>query len=251
MRKRRKRNVLHTLPAVLAVGVLGAWVVVRLLRGEPPAEALRPMTAAEYEAWVRAEFARAHPGEKPLNWAIGRAAMKLYEQRPMGKFVLGVTPGVWGNDCSDFVDCVVDEGLGVGARFRRGSQWHLLAPNPKLWQQLRWTAGQTAQVGDVVVVRHSPWYEPTDAACSHVGIVGADGMVYDFTKLRRWPEARYGRSEFAWFVHNSRGPGEVVLRRLKPQYRYRIVPLPEARPWRLRLPSGQEPRPGAGNPEGN
>jgi hypothetical protein len=209
------------------------------------------MTSAQYEAWARAEFERRHPGEKPLNWAIGQAAVEIYRQRPMGKFVLGVTPGVWGNDCSDFVACAVDEGLGVGARFRRRSNWHLLAPDPRLWQELRWHPGEPVQVGDVVVVRHSPWYEPTDAACSHVGIVGADGMVYDFTKLRRWPEARYGRSEFAWFVHNSRRPGEVTLRRLKPQYRYRIVPLPPPRPWRLRMPAQEASRPNSDNPEGN
>jgi hypothetical protein len=251
MRKTKKRSALRTLPAALAVAVLGVWVVVRLALGRPPDAETRSMTPVEYETWAREQFARAHPGEKPLNWAIGRAVMRMHEQRPMGKFVLGITAGTWGNDCSDFVDCAIDEGLGVGARFRRRSNWHLLAHNRRLWQELPWAPGQAVQAGDVVVVRHSPWYEPTDASCSHVGLVGADGMVYDFTKLRRWPEARYGRSEFNWFVRHNPHPGQVVLRRLKAQYRYRIVPLPPGHEQRLRLPSQAPARPPEGNPEGN
>jgi hypothetical protein len=57
-----------------------------------------------------------------------------------------------------------------------------------------------------------------------VGVLGTDGQVYDFVKLVSWPEARYGRHPFAWFVRHC-GPGEVALGRLRPQYRYLLEPI--------------------------
>jgi len=190
----------------------------------------RPAGPGEYERWARAEFLRKHPGEKPLNWAIAEAATEFYSSRPMGKFALSLEPGKWGNDCSDFVDCAVDEGLGVKARFRRNSQCHLLACDPALWDVLYWSAEVQLQPGDLVSVRHSPWYEPYDGAGGHVGVVGSDGMVYDFAKLRSWKQARYGRQRPEAFIRHSRGLGETTIWRLAPAFRYRIEPLPQPVP---------------------
>ncbi len=146
----------------------------------------------------------------------------------MGKFVLGLrTPG---NDCSDFVACCIDEGLGVGARFKRGSDRHLLGENRLLFERFVWRPGRTVMPGDTVDVRHSPWYPPNDRSCWHCGLVGSDGRVYDFTKLMSWPEPRYGRHTFAEFIRHCGEPGEVVIERLRWQYRYQAVPLPTGRP---------------------
>ena len=180
-----------------------------------------------YEQRARATFMREHPTERPVNWAIAQAAVRFHESQPMGTFVLSLERGEWGNDCSDFVDCVVDEGLGVKARFNRGSKDHLLARDRRIWSIFCWRPGATVQPGDVISIRHSPWYDPYEAACWHVGVIGSDRMVYDFTKLKRWPKARYGRSEFQWFVRHSSGPGQVRIWRLEPRYRYKIAPLPE------------------------
>ncbi len=210
--------------AAVALAAL-VWVAIALLteqRGSAPWPAA--LTGhVSYEAWARAQFERRHPGEKPLNWAVAQAAVRFHRERPMGRFVLGLTPGKYGNDCSDFVDCAVDEGLGVKARFRRGSAHHLLADRRALYDSFPWHPGVATQPGDVVAVRHSPWYEPSEQSCWHVGIIGSDGMVYDFVKLRRWSEARYGRTSFEWFVAHSSGPGEVTVARLRAAVRYRIV----------------------------
>ena len=188
------------------------------------------MTSAEYERWARAEFRRQHPGERPLNWGIAEAARRFYRTKPMGRFVLSVEPGKWGNDCSDFAECAVDEGLGAKARFRRGSQRHLLAEIPELWDCLKWRPGEPVQPGDLIYLAHSPYYAPYPGACGHVGVAGPDGMVYDFTKLRSWPGARYGCHAFQWFVRNSLGAAEVEIWRLAAKYRYELEPLPAPRP---------------------
>lgn len=181
------------------------------------------------EAALRRRFMAEHPGQKPLNWAIGEAAMKLRRERPMGRFILGLTPGKYGNDCSDFVAAAVDDGLGARARFRRGSQQHAYGEAWWLFDTTEWRPGVVVMPGDTVSVRHSPWYAPNPDACWHIGVVGADGQVYDFTKLRSWRGPRYGRQPFERFVRHSLGEGEVILSRLRPVYRYRAQPLPESR----------------------
>jgi hypothetical protein len=197
-----------------------------LLRGGPAA--VRSLSPQEYERWARTEFSRRHPGEKPLNWRLADTAVRMHDLRPMGKFVLSVTPGKWGNDCSDFVDCIADEALGARARCFRGSRDHLIGTDSPYFEHFIWDGRAPVLPGDVVEVRHSPWYDPDPRGCWHVGMRGPDGLVYDFEKLRSWPEPRYGRIPFPRFIRFSRGPGEVVLGRLRPQYRYRIeeVPVP-------------------------
>jgi hypothetical protein len=179
-----------------------------------------PVRWVDYETWAREKFLREHPNEKPLNWAIGEVAMRFYRNKPMGKFVLHK------NDCSDFVECVIDEALGAKARFKRGSNVHLIGERAGVFDYWYWEPGQAVQVGDVIHVWHSPWYAPQPNTIGHVGILGADGKVYDFVKLRRWRKARYARHEFDWFVRHSLKPQEVVIGRLKPVYRYRVEPLP-------------------------
>jgi hypothetical protein len=188
----------------------------------------RPLPPQEYEQWARSEFYRRHPGEKPLNWRLAEAAVRMHDLRPMGKFVLSVTPGKWGNDCSDFVDCIADEALGARARCLRHSPDHLIGTDSRYFEHVPWDGNAPVLPGDLVEVRHSPWYEPNPQAPWHVGMLGPDDMVYDFEKLVSWPEPRYGRSPFTWFVRFSPGSGEVVLGRLRPQYRYRIddIPIP-------------------------
>lgn len=231
----RYHRLICALPMVLALLVLAAATLQRLGPHWWP-ERRPPAAGASYEEWARREFLRCHPGDKPRNWEVARAAERLYKAKPMGKFVLGLRKGYWGNDCSDFVACAIDDGLGVRARFRRGSDQHLLGEDRRLWEESDWTPGMAVQPGDVVSVRHSPWYAPTDASCSHVGIVGTDGMVYDFVKLRRWSDARYGRSDFDWFVRHNPSPGQVVIRRLNAAYRYRVDPLPQPRPLQVKRP---------------
>lgn len=172
---------------------------------------------------ARAEFQIKHPNEKPLNWAIGQVAMRFHRTRPMGRFVLHE------NDCSDFVECVIDEALGAHARFKRGSDQHCIGERAGVFEYWYWQPGQAVQPGDIVHVAHSPWYAPQPDSIGHVGVVGADGHVYDFVKLRRWRQARYGRNDFHWFVRHSRHPQGVVIGRLKPEYRYQMKALPYAR----------------------
>ncbi|PIW13935.1 MAG: hypothetical protein COW34_08115 [Armatimonadetes bacterium CG17_big_fil_post_rev_8_21_14_2_50_66_6] len=173
----------------------------------------------DYDRWARNDFERRHPGEKPLNWRIAEVARRFHRQEPMGRFVLHQ------NDCSDFVACAVDEALGVQARFRRGSDKHLLGTRMELVDCWSWREGDAVQPGDVVNVRHSPWYPPNPNSIWHVGVVGPEGCVYDFVKLKTWKRARYGRNAFAWFVRHSGGPNEVEVCRLKARYRYRIDPV--------------------------
>ena len=176
--------------------------------------------AIPYEQWARAEFTRRHPGEKPLNWRIARKAEEFVRLQPMGRFVLHR------NDCSDFTDCILDDALGARARFRRNSTRHLLAPEISLWEFYRWEPGSAILPGDEIAVRHSPHYPPYPESPWHRGIVGTDGRVYDWTKLRSWSSDRYGRHTVAWFLRHSRDRNEVILRRLRPAYRYRIESIP-------------------------
>lgn len=182
----------------------------------------RLMSPEAYETYARERFAREHPGEKPLRLVIGETAERFYRARPMGKFVLSLRWGQWGNDCSDFVECVVDEALGVGARFKRGSQQHLVGTGARFFGDVPWDRVSPLLPGDILAVAHSPWYRPYEGANWHVGIVGADGQVYDFVKLKRWPEARYGRNSVRWFVRHATGPDEVTVGRLRPEYCYKL-----------------------------
>jgi hypothetical protein len=184
-----------------------------------------PASMAVREREAKARFVAEHPGEQPLNVAIGEAAMRLYKAKPMGKFVLGLGWDDKGNDCSDFVKCCVDEGLGYQARFKRNSDRHIIGDSLRYQYDLYWDHSTPLLPGDIVAVRHSPWYDPYPGACWHVGITGADGQVYDFVKLKRWPTARYGRNSLTWFTRHAPGPQDVLVRRLLPEYRYRLTPL--------------------------
>jgi hypothetical protein len=217
------------LPVFLALVVLGTAVAGAFyLRGShlvfPTIAGVLP--PAEYERWARAEFYRRHPGEKPLNWRLAETAVTMRRLRPMGKFVLAVQPGQWGNDCSDFVDCIADEAFGARARCFRGSPDHLLGTDPRYFVYFVWDGRSPVMPGDLILVRDSPWYEPNPEAAGHIGIVGPDQLVYDFAKLRSWSQPRYGRTSFSWFVRYSRQPGEVLIGRLRPQYRYLIEAIP-------------------------
>jgi len=184
------------------------------------------MTARQYEAYAREQFLKRHPGEKPLNWAIAETAEQFRQSQPMGRFVLNE------NDCSDFVGCVVDHALGAGTRFERDSTDHALCGEGgslpgSLFLTKRLEDARPVQPGDIIGVYHSPWYPPHEDTIGHVGVVGPDGRVIDFVKLKSWSEARYGQSEFDWFIHNCR-PDEVVVSRLRPEYRYRMLDVPGA-----------------------
>ncbi len=181
------------------------------------------MTFEQYESQARQQFYREHPSEKPLNWKLAEKAIEFNRTRPMPKFVLHE------NDCSDFTDCIVDEALGYGARFKRGSGRHIAARQRRLWQVCVWDGKEPLLPGDMVSVRHSAWYAPDPEACGHVGIIGADGMVYDWTKLRSWRQPRYGRNTVQWFVRHSTELGQVRIWRLHPAYRYLVKPVPSVR----------------------
>lgn len=224
--KRRRRCWLAGLAVLaLALPVL-AWLP--RLAGVPAPVAmplprpLRPPTEAD----LRARFMAEHPDEQPLNHAIAEAVVQLHRERPMGTFRLGVEAGVAGNDCSDFTAAAIDDGLGAQARFRRDSPEHLYGERWSLFERRVWSPGVVVLPGDELSVRHSPWYEPYPEACWHCGLVGSDGQVYDFTKLKRWSSPRYGRHSFEQFIRHSRRPGEVVISRLRPEYRYLAKPLP-------------------------
>lgn len=184
---------------------------------------LRPSPLALTEAAARGRFLREHPGEKPLNHQIGGAAVALYKTKPMGKFVLGLGYPDNGNDCSDFVACAIDEGLGVKARFKRHSRRHLVAQDWRYFESFNWDRSTPLLEGDTLAVAHSPWYAPYPGACWHVGIIGSDGMVYDFVKLKRWAGPRYGRHCVDWFVRHATGRDQIVIGRLRPLYRYRLA----------------------------
>jgi hypothetical protein len=197
-----------------------AWHPAKETDAAPSAAPAESVPRVSFEEWASQEFARRHPNEKPLNWAIARQAEEFRRAEAMGTFVLNR------NDCSDFTDAVLDDALGAKACFRRNSDHHILANEPSLWEFCRWEPGATLLPGDEIAVRHSPHYAPTDDAPWHRGIVGTDGMIYDWTKLKAWGTDRYGRHELQWFVSNSLGPGEVIVRRLRAVYRYMIEPVP-------------------------
>lgn len=212
-------GIIAVLAGGLCFGLREVWHRVYLLRTTP---------APDLDAVAHAYFLRHHPGEKPLNHRIGQAAVAMYRARPMGKFVLGLTTPDVGNDCSDFVACAIDEGVGARARFRRHSQKHLVAQNPRYFDNFMWDRRTPLLPGDSVAVAHSPWYPPYEGACWHVGIVGSDGLVYDFVKLKSWNGPRYGRHRVDWFVRNVTQPQEICITRLRPEYRYLLerVPVP-------------------------
>jgi hypothetical protein len=188
----------------------------------------------DFEQYARARFLREHPGAKPLNYRIGQAAVGFYKAKPMGKFVLCVTLPDVGNDCSDFAACAIDEGLGARARFKRHSQCHLIGEDRRYFDSFYWDRRTPLLPGDTVTVRHSPWYAPRDSACWHEGIIGSDGMVYDFEKLKSWPQPRYGRHPVGWFVQNCPRHGQIIVARLRPEYRYYLqqIPIPRENPQR-------------------
>jgi hypothetical protein len=218
------RNALAAVTGALAaLALLGAlaWVLAPEAMASLRLRAVRHVDADGFERQARMLFEERYPGEKPLNWQIARTARRLYEEQPMGRFVLHE------NDCSDFVGCIIDEALGAGARFNRGSEEHALcgeggrAPR-SLFEYQRLPDVGAVQPGDVVHVRHSPWYPPHDDSIGHVGVVGPDGDVIDFSKLKSWPSARYHEVHFDFFIqHND--PEEVVISRLRPEFRYRVL----------------------------
>ncbi|MBM3475770.1 MAG: hypothetical protein FJX75_21090 [Armatimonadetes bacterium] len=219
-------RILPFLAAPLVAASAAAWWLAWHPPKETDAAASATPTPTEvlprvsFEEWARQEFARRYPNERPLNWAIAEKAEEFRRTEPMGAFVLGR------NDCSDFTDAVLDDALGAQARFRRNSDQHLLASEPSVWEFYRWEPGATLLPGDEIAVRHSPHYAPSEDAPWHRGIVGTDGLVYDWTKLKAWGTDRYGRHEPAWFMHSSLGPGEAIVRRLRAVYRYMIEPIP-------------------------
>lgn len=220
--KRRWVRIGLLLALAFAIGVLAE------LRAKLPVAAPRlpPLPGTPTDAELRSRFERQHPGERPLNWAIAEAAAAFCDSQPMGRFQLAVKLGQWGNDCSDFVACAIDEGLGAKARFHRNSDQHLLGDDRRLFESFWLHPGDAAQPGDVLSIRHSPWYQPYDGACWHCGVIGPDGQVYDFTKLKSWSKARYGRNSVAWFTRHSRGKHQILVERLRAEYRYRAKPLP-------------------------
>jgi len=211
------------LGATLGLALLGAgvWVFARDRALDLHVRVVRHTAPDAFERQARALFEQRYPGEKPLNWRIAETAERLYYDRPMGRFMLHE------NDCSDFVGCVIDEALGPGARYSRGSDEHALCgrggSTPRsLFDHRRLPEIGAVQPGDVVSVRHSPWYAPHEDSIGHVGVVGPDGRVIDFTKLKSWPSARYHRVEFDFFVRHT-APEEVVIGRLRPEFRYRML----------------------------
>jgi len=218
--------------AILAIATVGVWAFAfhqpkqrgRSWEMAPPALSKGGAQDLSYEEWARREFERRHPGEKPLNWRIAAKAEEFRETQPMGRFVLDR------NDCSDFVDAIVDDALGAQARFRRPHGDHILVARP-IWDVFYWDRRSPLQPGDELHVRHSPWYPPSDEAPWHVAVIGTDGMAYDWTKLRSWSSDRYGCHSVEWYTRNSLGPKDTVIARLAPQYRYLIEPLPiDSRP---------------------
>ncbi len=178
--------------------------------------------AESYEARARRHFCQHNSGEKPLNWRLAEVAEEFHEKKPMGQFILH------SNDCSDFTDAIADEALGYKARFNRDSNEHVAANMRDLWMYIYWDGAEPLIPGDMISVRHSPWYPPDPNACSHVGMLGTDGMVYDWTKLKSWKQPRYGCNSVKWFIHNCSEPGQIRVYRLRPQYRYCIRHIPES-----------------------
>jgi hypothetical protein len=173
-----------------------------------------------YERWARKRFYRQWPDQKPLNWRVAAKAEEFHQSQPMGRFVLHE------NDCSDFVDAVVDDALGAKARFRRGSERHMLMRRKHLWDVFYWSWARPLLPGDIVSVAHSPHYAPYSDAIHHVGVIGTDGKVYDWSRIRGWNSDRYGCHSVEWFTRYSHSRKGVTVWRLKAEYRYRVRALP-------------------------
>lgn len=204
----------------LALLGAGAWVFAREQADDLRLRATRHVAPDAFERQARALFEQRHPGEKPLNWRIAETAERFHHEQPMGRFVLHE------NDCSDFVGCAIDEALGAGARFNRDSDEHALCGRggaaPRwLFEYRLLPAMGAVQPGDIVRVSHSPWYPPHDGSIGHIGVVGPDGRVIDFSKLKGWPSARYNRVDFEFFIQHNE-PDEVTIGRLRPEFRYRV-----------------------------
>ena len=226
--KKRARRVGRIGGPILLLVLIGVLLIVLDLTGRISLPRVvhgngwpRVMSDAQYEDWARERFYRKFPGQKPLNWRIANTAERFHRERPMGKFVLHE------NDCSDFTDAILDEALGPKARFRRNSDAHIATNTLGLMKSFYWEPATTVIPGDIVTVVHSPWYPPKEPPkIAHIGVVGSDGHVYDFVKLKSWSSARYGRNSFEWFTRHCPDPDEVIITRLRPEYRYRINPLP-------------------------
>lgn len=208
----------RTLVIIVAVPTAALLAVLldpreRIPRWDASARRLVP-----YEAWARSRFYREHPGEKPLNWRLGEKAVEFSQQQPLKPFVLHQ------NDCSDFVACIVDAALGAEPRieYQRGKHTFI---RRHIWNRRYWRRGMAVQPGDIVSVAHSPWYDPYEGAIWHVGVLGSDGAVRDFTKLKSWRQARYGSHTFEEFIRHSKAPRQVIIWRLKPAYRYLLKPV--------------------------
>ncbi len=205
------------------VALIGAcvWGFREHARPQSRADIAHRTAPRDVEWEARRIFEQRYPDQKPLNWRIAEVAERLYHEEPMGRFVLHE------NDCSDFVGCVVDEALGPGARFNREGNEHALCGKggvePRsLFEIRRLPKMGVVQPGDIVHVRHSPWYPPNDESIGHAGVIGPEGRVIDFSKLKSWASARYHCISFERFIqHNA--PDEVVIGRLRPEYRYRLV----------------------------
>lgn len=214
------RTFLILLAIICAVGVYAVW---RSGLPIPGATSVARRFRARTEAELRRDFYREHPGEKPLNWLLAEKADAMHAAEPMGKFVLHK------NDCSDYMEAVVDDALGAQARHKRGSDKHILTRTRKLWDVFYWDGKEPLLPGDQVSVAHSPHYPPKTGSIGHCGIIGSDGKVRDWSKLRSWSSSRYGRNSVEWFTRHAPPPKGVVISRLRAEYRYRArrIPLPE------------------------
>jgi hypothetical protein len=217
-----KRLLAIALGATVGLGLLGAgaWVFAREEVNDLRLRATRRVAPESFERQARALFEQRYPGEKPLNWRIAETAERFHDEQPMGRFVLHE------NDCSDFVGCAIDEALGAGARFNRNTDDHARSGEggaaPRWLFEYRLLPEMDAvQPGDIVRVRHSPWYPPNDDACAHIGLLGPDGRVIDFSKLKSWPTARYNQVDFDFFIQHNE-PTQVTIGRLRPEFRYRV-----------------------------
>jgi len=207
---------------VVVVGVLAAYVTWYVVPDTGPLPEIPGLSRIriDRDEHARKQFYRECPGEKPLNWKIAAKAEELHRTKPMGKFVLHE------NDCSDFEEAIIDDALGAKARFRRDSSRHILSRQKRLWRIYYWDRATPLLPGDAISLRHSPHYRPYEGAIWHVGVIGTDGMVYDWSKLKSWSAGRYGRNTVERFARYSHGAKDIIIRRLKAEYRYRARPLP-------------------------
>lgn len=134
---------------------------------------------------------------------VATVAMETTRKKALGKYALGR------NDCTNFVARAVERGAGIALPNhdfdRLGNQelqyfTYFLLPTDG--------NGATVQPGDIV------WLIPRKGI-SHVGVVGTDGRVYHFTKLRRRPQ-RYAAEPLSVFLrHFACGLQECVVFRLE------------------------------------